>query len=1416
MADAGYSNVNESLPDGSLEWNEGFSEEAIYSVQKMADVLRKGPDEEREFVMFEMQQLMDHCLEVMLGTMLPVICELAHEWSVPVQFQVAEHLIQLVLIPLDNTLSWMIACAAFRAIGKAESVVPKDDLDAFFDLWSGVLCDAIAQLDLRALKPSGTEEKSSKQSAMLMKWVTTLQASRSVFLRKVCARMIGALAQQVHAQVTLKQLTPILHVLLNDDEPEVVIIALESLSFVAVTMPLSSVESLFWSSLLQAVNGDDPRLMTAALRTIAYICEKTRGPVDASGVRQFGVGSLAAEERLGKQLLPTVFIKQCEYAKAKASLDQRTVDDESYLLLEVVAEVFGELLFMISSHLTAGFRRIAIKAYGCMSTCNGPLIRRNCAFNLPGVALAFGSKFSSEMISLLDGFSRDSDLQTKKIISAGFHQSVKVLSQTGKVDKLYGILVVLLEDTAPQVRENIVEHLNETLAALATQNDNQLIQKRFVPIIVCLEYAPQQQWRFQKTLCEQLEMSQPLYTPTILLEQVLPLLNKMTTSTSMAGREAAITAIVKLVRTIQDAKARYEAHETYCRSLRNQSYRQRLLFVSAARVGFQLYSSAVFVSLFLDDVINLAFDKVSSVRICVARFLLYAAALHSDKRVLNACIRLRKDLDQDVKAIAEELRKALASAENISKKKMFLLEDQHKAEQEYYLWSTQPSETGSNSSGWSKFKLFKRSRQDSEQEALGSKTSLPENGSGGIGSSPRSASGNLEQIPGVRLPQAWSMSDDEKRKVKSEKNKAALVASSTPKINPPAVVGPPPSLQTRPPMYRSVSEKDQVAAKSPKENTSNPQPSAGPYIPNQVTFPGENPGKRSTSENADTGNNKGPEAMSNSVRKASSIPRKTPSDSETPNPRVFNTTTSSAASSSSGRAATKTAASENDPNSKQVPKITPPKQAATRAPTTTDSKSPGKAANVSSKSVKDANENDGSLVSKASISSSTSSKSQVSTKVASSSTKDGEKKPSGSSSKPEATSTSSSKAKDAESKKSKSPKESSRRSSDSAVTAAATASSASKPQTSSRKTESQIPTSQSRRAEGSSTTKTAPPTAVPLSGTKPTLSDPRAAEAVKKSSSSNTKQPSTSSRSAESAPKTTSSKVSAPSTKPSQPRQNPTVQSSTSASSLISSTSSQSSVKQPANSSRENTLVRKQSPSSDSMQKPQSMRDSAAPGTSSNVKKEAPRKPVALDDSMLKKSSIASTTSQSTSQSSQTSRRSKHPPPTPVQDLKNRESGSTGSPRDPISPTDDGTPWLEIEHQRLIDDSDDSLRQLRQPSFRSSRSASFQQRSLSSTKATPPPGRLPSPARPKGQMPRMASDPTSSRGKYAVTPVAPMRVSEAELARMKAGGATVRAPSRAPPVVKTGSGPVRVSNKAPTESTSSRAPAKPSTSRSNG
>jgi hypothetical protein len=156
--------------------------EAIYSVQRMAELLVQGPDAEREFILFELQQLLDHCPDDTMKILLPVLCEHVPAWSVDLQTKAAQRLFDVVSLDLDQSAVKMVTRAAFGVvqarIGNDEPAVAN-----LYDLCGGILVDVLPNM-----------KWSPGEVADVINIVDIHSKQPLAASRKIAARVLGALA----------------------------------------------------------------------------------------------------------------------------------------------------------------------------------------------------------------------------------------------------------------------------------------------------------------------------------------------------------------------------------------------------------------------------------------------------------------------------------------------------------------------------------------------------------------------------------------------------------------------------------------------------------------------------------------------------------------------------------------------------------------------------------------------------------------------------------------------------------------------------------------------------------------------------------------------------------------------------------------------------------------------------------------------------------------------------------------------------------------------------------------------------------------------------------------------------------------------------------------------------------------------
>jgi hypothetical protein len=424
--------------------------------------------------------------------------------------------------------------------------------------------------------------------------------------------------------------------LFKDNDVQVRGVVVESLACIGASLPARVTEAEVWplvEHLLEPT--ENARIHATAMRTLAHILQNQR--------------EKGATGRLFREQLPPVFTKIASFARRHAAEDQRLVDDDTYMLLEVASEVFGQFVYSLSLFARRSFMKEAYKAYCQMATCNGPIIRRNCAFNLPGVAKALGERFAIELSGLCEFLAKDMDEEVRFILAAGIHQSATLLVPRGNYDRLFGAVCALLEDDNPHVRMNALENFHELLSAFVRDGSDPASIRRLAPVFMNLSVLSEGNWRIQKRLAEQLDKCAEIIPPDALIENVLPLLYRLTEQGTPLVRYASMHATARALRNIPSIPDRNLAISQFWEKAIEGPFWMRLALLDGGAAALCIFSSTLFVERFAPTLLRLADDRVANVRIRCAQMLRDLAPLCARlTEYTRAVDRLRADSDPDV------------------------------------------------------------------------------------------------------------------------------------------------------------------------------------------------------------------------------------------------------------------------------------------------------------------------------------------------------------------------------------------------------------------------------------------------------------------------------------------------------------------------------------------------------------------------------------------------------------------------------------------------------------------------------------------------------------------------------------------------------------------------------------------------
>lgn len=593
--------------------------DALFSVSRMAELLESGTDSQRTVILFELQQLLDHCLEDTINVLIPVLCRNVHKWTYELQISSTEALLDVLNQDVQPECCKMICEAALLVVRQSRS----EDL---FEAWGEILVVGLPSV----------KWDSQKELQEISDTLETFASDDDDVSRKLAARVYGSFAaclesDEVEALILRRALE-----LASDPDLEVRGMVAESLAFIGAVVRTEITEKKVWPRICSLLMDPDARIHAATLRTLAHILEAHR--------------EKSPQSVLYSELLAPVFARECDFVRKAATADQRTVTDETYLLLEIISEVFGQLIYAMHDFFPdENARKDAYKAFLAMATCNGPIVRRYCAYNIPGVSKSLASKFSTEMSSIVEFLSRDTDSETRWNLAAGIHETAAVLANKSSIDNFFKSVIALLQDENPLVRMNTLEHFFPLLQSLTKESELGSM-RRLAPVFANLTLLSEGNWRTQELLAKQLEQACILVPPDTLRGNVLPLLYQMSEESTYLVRKAAMPAIARAIWCIPAPHDREDAmHNFRMNWAEGGVFWMRMAFVDCAFAASQYYSGQLFRRTFSASVLRMAEDPVPNVRLRLASTIHHLAFACQDMEELESAVAtLEIDNDKDV------------------------------------------------------------------------------------------------------------------------------------------------------------------------------------------------------------------------------------------------------------------------------------------------------------------------------------------------------------------------------------------------------------------------------------------------------------------------------------------------------------------------------------------------------------------------------------------------------------------------------------------------------------------------------------------------------------------------------------------------------------------------------------------------
>lgn len=647
---------------GGAHGKAAFEDNVVTSITSIAEGLKSGSDAQKSLILFEVQQLISHSHSVAyaLKTLVPVICDNVASWSHDLQICAAEALVGVQPAKLLHEQAVAVTDTAFRILRMSQD-------PEMFRAWGEILVVILphvewSQMELEHILAKLDEQH--KLSAQISSSPPPLTPqtdpgaigsvgaiglvpigieraslpgySASDLAQKLTARIIGPIAVAASPDLTKNVLLTRALDLTKESDVEVRGMVVESMAFIGAAVDIDTVERRIWPSLAGLVRDPNARLHAATLRTISRIAAAHRKSTPRA--------------KFFTDLLPPVFVRECQYLRKQAQADQRLVDDDTYLLIEINAEIFGELFYSCHKFLSDdSTRKDAFRAFQAMATCNGPVVRRHCAFNIPGIALSMIKRCRQDIATIVEFLSRDTDAETRWNLAAGMHETAKILCGDDTIDNLFKAINALLHDESPLVRMNVLQNLDNLLGILTAHNPVKAMRK-LETVFQNLQLLSEGNWRTQQLLAKQLRLVTPLVPPQCIRANVLPLLYQLTDESSYTVRKASMAAVAVCLRYLPDTNEREEVMENFRLEWgRGTVFWMRIGFIDSAEAAVETYSRILFRDTFALELLRLVNDPVPNVRVRAAQLIhKIAPACHQMEEFQMALAALKQDVDVDV------------------------------------------------------------------------------------------------------------------------------------------------------------------------------------------------------------------------------------------------------------------------------------------------------------------------------------------------------------------------------------------------------------------------------------------------------------------------------------------------------------------------------------------------------------------------------------------------------------------------------------------------------------------------------------------------------------------------------------------------------------------------------------------------
>lgn len=661
----------------------------MYSLQKLAQLLKTGDDDQLQLVLGELPQLLEHCAADTYRIVVPSLCEEVPKWTPELQVQAGKGLLLLSTGDVDKDIAKLVSTVSFRIHSFVHCSIVRKRVPEANSYMNSRACIRSARASGRIHQASllivrgvegivnpNTESLYEVFGEVAMKMMPLVQWSDSTVQavfdlvdsrfaspfpedRRAAATILYGLcvSETVEEELRVSAMGR-MWLATGDSHDLVVARTISVFGKCAATLTSDDMEKLC-SVLKRAWNAHSGAQGATAARAmlqkeaLGCLCALTK----TSLVRGAVVGPSVMRDLVG---LAALVIR---FAGEYADTDQRDVSTEVYDLTVAVASRFGELVEFGVRNSPEDFFRDGMKkviglGLGTMARSNGPMIRSACAGNLALIASLF-PRHRALRASLSEYFAvlcRDNNLTVRRAVSANLEDTIDGLSARNTADALHEALEGLLQDEDMAVRQASMAALVScwsSLARVGALGPGQWVTKTvFEAASRSLSGAT---WRLKAHYARFVSQTAFEAEPTVMEKSIIPALMEFVAEGPARVRIAGCASLL--------AVARASSPESLCDArlidlldllASGTSYHLRLALVETSVMALEMFSEVVFERIFANRVLRLASDPVSNVRRALAgampAFAPWCQGLEAFEPALQ---NLREDADKDVRECME-------------------------------------------------------------------------------------------------------------------------------------------------------------------------------------------------------------------------------------------------------------------------------------------------------------------------------------------------------------------------------------------------------------------------------------------------------------------------------------------------------------------------------------------------------------------------------------------------------------------------------------------------------------------------------------------------------------------------------------------------------------------------------------------